>query len=404
MSDVVRPLDGIRVVELGTHVAVPNAARIMADFGAEVIKIESAGGDQWRVVGRNQMCPVTDEENPFFSFQNANKEFTSINYKKPEGMAILEKMLESADVFVTNVRIGSLKKSGLDYETLKAKYPKLIYAHFTGYGYEGPDAWRPGFDSVAFWARSGAMADWNDVGAYPFLPPAGTGDSCCAAQLCSGILAALLGREKTGKGTFLSVSLLGSAAWYCGNGMISAQYGNEYPKAKDKPGTPLGCPYVCSDGEWIMIGVADYNGTYPGLMEAIGLNEYVEDTRFNTITEVKKNLDEYMKIMRAHFQTKPRDEWISVLEKINVVCGPVGHMGDLAKDEQCIANDFVRDVTYPTGNTIKMPTTPVQFHDTYAKTEYKVAGRVGRDTDDVLKKLGYNDEEIKTLHDDGVVI
>ena len=404
MSDMIRPLEGIKVVELGTHVAVPNCTRLMADYGAEVIKIESAGGDQWRVVGQNQMCPVKDDETPFFTFQNANKELTSINYKKPEGMEFLQKLLERADVFVTNVRLKSLQKSGLDYESLKEKYPKLIFAHFTGYGYNGPDAWRPGFDSVAFWARSGAMVDWNDVGAYPFLPPSGTGDATCAAQMCAGILSAIIGREKTGKGTFLSLSLIGTATWYFGNGVISSQYGNEYPKAKDIPGTPFGAPYVCSDGEWVMVGVADYAGTYPRLMTAIGLGEYADDDRYKTIQAVKKNYDTFMPLLRNQFTKKTRDEWVKIMEDINVICGPVKHMGDLANDPQTIANDYVRDVTFPTGTTIKMPTAPVQFLDNYApKADYKVAGAVGRDTDEILKKLGYDDDAIKNLHEIGAV-
>ncbi len=211
--------------------------------------------------------------------------------------------------------------------------------------------------------------------------------------------------EKTGRGTFLSISLLGSATWLFANGVISSQYGNEYPKAKDIPGTPLGCAYVCSDGEWIMIGVADYAGTYPKIMEAIGLGDYADDIRYSTIQEAKKNYATFMPLLRNHFKTRTRDEWISILEKINVVCGPINHMADLASDEQCIANEYVLDVTYPTGHAVKMPTVPVQFKDTYAsRPEYKVSGRVGRDTDDILKKIGYDDEAIQKLHESRIVV
>ena len=142
-----KPLEGIKVVELGTHVAVPMAARLMADWGAEVIKVESLTGDLWRSYGLNVKTPVTDEENPIFAVPNANKRLIALNLKTDKGRE---------DVFMSNVRLKGLKGLGLDYESLSRRFPKLVYFHFTGYGYDGPWAKRPGFDIAAFWS-AGAM-------------------------------------------------------------------------------------------------------------------------------------------------------------------------------------------------------------------------------------------------------
>lgn len=396
------PLEGIRVVELGTHVAVPNATRFMADWGAEVIKVENFRGDEWRIVGRNNRCPIEDDENPFFTLQNANKKFIGVNLKHETGMKTMLELIGSADVFISNVRLLSLKKLGLDYETLSAKFPGLVYTHFTGYGYEGPDAAKPGFDSVAFWARSGAMGDWIADGDYPFLPNTGAGDATVASILCSGILAALLGKQRTGKGTFLSSSLLGSAIWYCGSGVVSTQFGNVFPKDKTKPSNPFGCPYQCGDGEWLMIGVLDYNGAYPKLCQVLGIGELAEDERFSSIINVRQNLGEFMPIVKKAFLQKDRDAWLEEIGAINVVCGPIGHMKDLHTDPQALANGYVKKVTYPSGNSVDMPTVPVMF-SAYDAPDYKPSGAVGRDTEEVLRGFGYSDDQIKAAQADGAI-
>ena len=154
------PLEGIRVVELATVVAAPTASRVLCAFGAEVIKVETKIGDEMRRAGEFEMVVCEDDKNPLFTIQNSGKRLTSIDLKNPDGKAAMLKLLETADVFLTNVRLPSLGRLGLDYETLHAAYPGLVYAHFSGFGPKGPDAAKPGFDSTAFWLRSGPMADW----------------------------------------------------------------------------------------------------------------------------------------------------------------------------------------------------------------------------------------------------
>ncbi len=395
------PLEGMKVVELGTHFAVPSVARMMADWGAEVVKVEGLKGDQWRYVGRNQMCPILDDENPFFTVPNANKEFLALNLKDPDGKEAMMKLIAQADIFVTNMRMTALTKLGFSYDQLKEQFPGLIYGHFTGFGYEGPDAALPGFDSVAFWARSGSMLDWGTVGNYPFLAPTGAGDAMVGSILCAGVLAAVIGKAKTGKGTFVSSSLMGSSIWYNNAGVVSTQYGNVFPKEKDHPANPFGWQYQCADGEWLMIGVVDYADAYRKIMPMMGYDDLVEDERFNTIGAVQQHVEEFMPILRAGFMKDTRDNWVKRIGAVNIVIGKIGHMKDLAYDEQAIANRFVVPVKFATGKSVQMPTVPVMFSAYDTGNAYEPTGAVGRDDDAVLSRLGYSAEQIAAMKEKG---
>lgn len=398
------PLSGMKVVELGTHFAVPSVTRILADWGAEVIKVEGLKGDAWRIVGRNQKCPIVDDENPFFTVPNANKKFVALNLKDPDGKEALMKLIATADIFTSNMRLPALTKLGFSYDQLKDAFPGLIYAHFTGFGYDGPDAALPGFDSVAFWARSGSMIDWGTQGNFPFLAPTGAGDAMVGSILCAGVLAAVIGKQKTGKGTFVSSSLMGSSIWYNNAGVVSTQYGNLFPKDKDHPANPFGWQYQCSDGEWLMIGVLDYADAYKKIMPLMGHDDLVDDERFSTITAVQQHLDEFMPILRAGFMTDTRDNWVRRISEQNIVIGKIGHLKELAHDPQAIANKFVVPVTFPSGKTVQMPTVPVQFSAYDAGEEYKPTGKIGRDSTEILSGVGYTQAQIDALREKGAAL
>lgn len=396
-----KPLEGLKVVELGTHFAIPAVARMMADWGAEVIKVEGLSGEAWRVVGRNQKCTITDDENPFFTIPNANKKFLALNLKDPDGKAALMKLIGQADIFLSNMRLPALTKLGFDYDGLKDQFPGLIYVHFSGYGYKGPDAAKPGFDSVAFWARSGSMLDWGTQGNFPFLAPTGAGDAMVASILCAGVLAAVIGKAKTGKGTFVSSSLMGASVWYNNACVVSTQYGNTFPKDKDHPANPFGWQYQCADGEWLMIGVVDYADTYRKLMPLFGREDLVDDERFNTIAAVQQHLDEAMPIFREGFMKDTRDNWVERIGAMNIVIGKIGHLSELATDPQAVANGFVVPVTFPSGRTVQMPTIPVEFSAYDTAGRYEPTGAVGRDTQEILAQAGYTQEQIAGLRDKG---
>ena len=194
-ENIKMPLEGIKVVELATVVAAPTAGRMLSAYGAQVIKVESLAGDDYRVAGNFERVVCEDYKNPLFTIQNSGKKLVAINLKHPDGKAAMLKLLEDADVFLTNVRTGGLERLGLDYETLHERCSKLVYAHFSGFGPEGPVASNPGFDSTAFWLRSGPMADWQVPGSFPFNPTYAFGDMSTSSVLFSGILMALIGRS-----------------------------------------------------------------------------------------------------------------------------------------------------------------------------------------------------------------
>lgn len=196
MEEKMMPLQGVKVVEMSTVVAAPTTARMLCAYGAEVIKVESLGGDVMRLAGTHEMTPYEDDLNPLFTIHNSNKKFISLNIKSEDGKKALLDLLAEADVFITNVREKSLIRNGIDYETLKEINPGLIYAHFTGYGEKGPSANDPGFDISAFWLRSGPLADWQTKGSFPFLPTYAFGDMVTSNSFLSGILMALLQRLK----------------------------------------------------------------------------------------------------------------------------------------------------------------------------------------------------------------
>ena len=401
------PLTGIKIVELGTHVAVPNAARYMATLGAEVIKVESIRGDEWRGVGISYGAVATVDENPVYTTPNSNKQFLSLNLKDPEGKKIMDTLLTQTDVFMSNVRMGSLIKLGLDYETLKTLNPKLIYCHFTGFGQKGPDAARPGFDTAAFWAKGGLMADLPFEGDYPLKPSGGIGDSIVSSNIACGVLTALLARQRTGKGTMVTTSLYQNAIWVNAANVITAQemYHNRYPKSKKYPDDPLSFVYRSKDGEWFVTAIVDYNGAWEKVCRIYGMEDILHDERYSTEAAVQSDPERAYEISRRiqeAFLKKDSAEWSRILTEADIVFSKAGHIADIAHDEQAWANDYLERVTYPSGTTVVMPRIPVQFSE-YGMKDCQPSGEIGQDTEKILLNIGFSAEEIMRLKQNKVV-
>lgn len=388
------PLEGIKVVELGTHVVVPNASRFLADWGAEVIKVEDFKGESWRYIGNAFNVPCSDDENPLFTVQNANKKFIAINLKTTEGMDVLKRLVSDADIFLSNIRLKSLQTLKLDYDSLKQINEKLIYCHFSGYGYNGPDADKPGFDLAAFWSRTGAVVDWTNKGGYPFRPTGGYGDSVTSASLTAGILAALYAREKNGKGTLVTSSLYGAGIWYNATGIVSTQecYDNTYPKSKYEPLNPFSHMYKCKDEEYFLFSTVTYNKDYAKICTLLNLEELIDNEKYNTITMVRENIVEFVSILNNKFMEKNRDEWINIFESADVVCEKCVHMSDVTKDEQAWENGYLKNITFKNGKVVTLPTVPVQFSE-YKPEDYHTSGAIGRDTVEIMKILGYTEKD-----------
>ena len=284
------------------------------------------------------------------------------------------RLLETADVFLTNVRLPSLGRLGLDYETLHAAYPGLVYAHFSGFGPKGPDAAKPGFDSTAFWLRSGPMADWQAPGSFPFTPTYAFGDMATSSAFLSGILMALIGRESTGMGTFVSTSLFASGIWCNAIGVVIGVFDNEYRRELPKFANLFGMPELADDPR-------------AASLEALHETDFVVEvvTRLNAI-----------------FKTKPVAEWEAFLSENNVSCERMRSIRDVSTDEQAIANGYVRKVAFKDDLEVMMPCPPMQFSE-YAMRPYTSAGRLGADTDSIFHDLGYTDTEIAAMKDSGAI-
>lgn len=398
--DIKKPLEGIRVVELANFVAAPSAGRMLTDWGAEVIHVESMGGDTWRKYGGNMRLPASEQENPIFDCYNANKKSLQINIKHPEGHATLLKLIGTADVFLTNNRPQALKRAGLDYDTLKVQFPRLIFAHVTGYGQQGPDVDAPGFDGVAFFARSGLMVDLADPSGYPYTAPGCFGDAVTGTGMFGAICAALYAREKTGRGDFLDVSLFGSANWMLACLMSATQYGYKYPKERTEL-NPLVNFYRCSDGEWVQVSLVDPS-KWPVLAKVLEIEYLLEDPRFENSLAINQNRPALVPILEERFAQYTSVEILAKMEKADLVCSRLRHIKELATDPQTIANGYVRPYTYETGKQYMMPTPPLRSGN-IGEMPISRGPLLGENTDEILKSIDLTDEEVAHLKEVGAV-
>lgn len=399
--DIKKPLEGIRVVEFANFVAAPSAGRLLTDWGAEVIHVESVKGDVWRFYGPTCNCPATEQENPVFDIFNANKKDIQIDTKNEEGREVLFKLLETADVFLTNNRPKALLKAGLNYEALKDRFPRLVYAMLTGYGQEGPDCNAPGYDGVAFFSRSGFLTDMADPSGYPVNPPGCFGDATTGSILFGGICAALLGRERTGKGDLVEISLFGTVTWLVGVLMTFEQYGYTYPKSRQTM-NPIYNFYRCSDGEWIQLAVLEYERFFKPLCEALGVPEVLEDPRFNVKKAMLSHRAELIAIFEEAFTKFTSQEISARLKAADIVFDRLRHFRELSKDPQALANDNVREITFESGNKAVLPMTPIKSGN-IGQMPYRRGPLMGEHTDELMRGMGYSDEEIARLKEAGAI-
>ena len=394
------PLAGLRVIELGTHVAVPSSARLLAEYGADVIKVESLIGDDWRRSGLNVNLCIDDYSNPVFTIQNNGKRLIALDLKTEKGREVLLKLLQDADVFVSNVRMNSLKKLGLDYDTLKDRFPELIYCHFTGYGHRGPDAARPGFDIAAFWSRVGPRVDWVEPGSFPIRASGGYGDMVTGLLIYGGILTALIGREKTGKGTLVTNSLFGTSMWVNAQSIVCAQppANHEMPEDIDRPGSPVVHDYRCKDGEWLALVGIGYAKNFPRYAKVLGMEDVIDDPRCQNEATLAESgyIVDLTRRVRSIMLTKTSDEWERIFTDADLVFSRLKHFKDVQHDEQAWANDYLEEVTFANGTKTAMPRPPLHLKG-YDQRRTEMLGGIGQHTDQVLLELGYAKEEIDNM-------
>lgn len=403
----VRPLEGITVVELATFVAAPSSARVMADWGANVIKVESPKGDPMRNMGALVNMPTQPDENVAFDQQNSNKHSIVINLKDPDGMAVMHRLLEGADVFVTNNREDALVRMGLSYAQLADRYPRLVYGQVSGYGEEGPHKDRPGYDFTAYYARGGISGTLYEKGSSPVMTVAGFGDQQVGLALTAGVCAALLKVQRTGKGDKVSVNLY-QTALYCMEHLIaSSQYGNPYPRSRLDTSNPFQAAYPTKDGRWIQGGVNAYDKEYQHICRLVGREDLAEDERFNTFAKVKDNARPFMMELDKAFRQKTADEWVKIFEDADLPFEKEMLWEEILEDPQAWGDhDLARVEDYPEdeklGTSRILVRSPVNFK-AMGVPPYEKGPRIGEHTDEIMEAAGYQPEAIKALKEKGVI-
>lgn len=405
MNEGTMPLKGLKVIELATVVAAPTVGRLLATYGAEVIKIETPPlGDLQRRIGNTYQMTVEDRNNPGFDLYNSGKKLVSINLKTTDGQKIFHRLMEDADIFISNIRMDSLKKMGLDYPTLSERYPRLIYAHLSGYGLKGPDAKRPGFDVSTFWLRTGALTDFVPGGVTHMLPTYGFGDEVTAANLLSGILMAYIARQQTNRGTMVTISLYATGIWTNAFNIVCTQpqFGKKYPLPSSSP-DPFSGWFVCGDGKTIYMMVKEYRRDKATYAEIFDMPELLTDPRCENMDTMRDSglMDYYFAKVIEVMKTKSSDEWIELLEKYDIPYGHEIHFADVYKDEQAWANDSFTNVEYPSG-TLAVPNPPVRFSE-YEQRAFAIMGGVGENTEEVLREHGFSAEECSDMRARGVI-
>lgn len=398
------PLEGVKVVEMGVWVAGPAAGGILADWGADVIKLEPPGiGDPARMF--QYMLGGDLPFNPVFENDNRSKRSIVADLRKDEGLKIALELIREADVFVTNIRPAALKRLGLDSETLCERFPKLIYTVITGYGLEGAEADRAAYDVAAFWSRSGIAHSLAQPGSPPPHQRGGMGDHNAGLAAASGVCAALFKREKTGKGQVVSTSLLREGVYTLSFDLaVTMRYGTTIQIGNRKTmGNPAINCYADSAGDYFWIVGLEGERHWPPLARAAGHPEWIEDERYANPRERAQNAEGLIKDLDAIFATKTRAEWGEIFDaEIDLWWAPVNSIEDVISDEQVMASGGFVEVPDGAGTTL-LPATPVDFEGTPWAPRSMAPGH-GEHTEEILLEIGRSGAEISKLREEGVVV
>jgi crotonobetainyl-CoA:carnitine CoA-transferase CaiB-like acyl-CoA transferase len=390
----------LKVLDVSSFIAGPSAAVVLSDFGAEVIKVEPPAGDLQRMLSSVPPSPRADA-NYSWHLANRNKRGMAIDLKAPGATEILRRLVEWADVVITNLPHSARERLHLGYEEVANWNPRVIYADVTGFGDAGPDAALPGFDLTAYWARSGLLSATRDAGAPPTVPIPGSGDYATAMSVYGAIVTALYRRERTGKGANVGTSLLAAGVWAAGTFVAGAlaggrSYGLHNPTA---PTNPLINPYRSSDGRWFMLVASPPH--WPGLAKAVGLPELLDDPRFADPRSIAEHSAELTELLDATFGSHPLAHWEDVLERARITSALIQTPEEVAHDPQLRPNDIV----VPLGGDDGLQETigsPIAIRG-LAKRPATRAPELGEHNDAVLRELGFSADEIERLRAGGAI-
>lgn len=394
-------LDGLRVIEITTYIAAPGAGAVLADWGADVIKVESPAGDPARYYLSAGPGPT---ENPAFSFDNRGKRGVVLDYGKPEGRNALLKLLENADVFLTNVRPGALKRAGLDEPALRARFPRLIYASVTGYGLEGPAADRPGFDIAAFWSRSGLAATTIPKGREPHPLRTGMGDHTCSLATVAAILAAVVERQRTGVGRLVETSLIRTGVFALASDLaVQLHYGKlASTKSRREALSPVSNFFRTADDRWVCIVPRQGEKDVRAICRAAGREDLLNDPRFQTGRGRREHAGEMVDALDAGFGALSFDEAAARLDAEDLVWDPVQRPVEVVADPLAEAAGCFIDMPDGQGGSVRAPAGPARFPGATTGPR-RPPPELGEHTEPVLAEAGLSSAEIAALRAVGAV-
>ena len=388
-------LDSIRVVELTEALAGPYCAMLLGDFGADVIKVERRGaGDQSRAWGP----PFVGSESAYFLAANRNKKSITLNYDHPRGAEALHRLLATADIFVTNQpSLASLKKRGLDPDSLSGKNSRLIYCGISGYGFSGPKAGMPGYDILAQ-AESGVMSFTGEPGGGPLRYPIAIADMTCGMYAAMGILAALFAREKTGRGQFIDMALFDSQLTWLANagssflnaGVSPTRWGNAHPNI---------VPYEAyrgSDKKYFVVGIGT-DALWKRFLQVMKAeNEIGNDTRFTTNALRVKNREILVPLMQKILQEKPAAAWLEKFAAAEIPAAPINTVAEAFQNMQTNARGLIVQLEPPSIGTAKSIANPIRFSNT--PVSYRLPPPLlGEHTGEILQSLGYTADDVQAM-------
>jgi crotonobetainyl-CoA:carnitine CoA-transferase CaiB-like acyl-CoA transferase len=396
------PLDGIRVVEMGVWVAGPSCAAILSDWGAQVVKIEPPAGDPFRGLFASALG-APGALNPPFEVDNRGKRSIALNLENDEARTIARKLLDEADVFVTNMRPRVLDQFGFDYAALSQANPGLVYCQITGYGIDGPNRDRAAYDVGGFWSRAGVAASLVPKGAPLPQQRGGMGDHMTGMSAAGAICAALVSRGKSGRGQVVQGSLMRTGVYMMAwDVMLALRLGVAIEGYdREHAVNPIINCFQAKDGKWFWLLLLQADRHWPDLCRALGCEELMRDDRFADIAIRRGNAPALVAELDKIFATKTMAEWEPVLDAHNVWFAPVNTINEVLLDPVSEEARVFSDVEGPDG-PVRFVSTPGDFSATPSAPR-GIAPELGQHTEEVLLELGYDWDAIIALKDKGAI-
>jgi len=394
------PLAGVRVVEFANYVAVPAAGALLADLGADVVKIEAPPrGEIYRRSRPRYAGYACDfDENPPFHMDNRGKRSVMLDLGRPEGREAAHRLVDRAEIVITNLLPARRHKYGLDHESLLARRPRLIVGAINGYGGRGDEADRPAFDYAAYWARTGMMDVMHDEGVPPSLQRPAVGDHAAGVNLVCGILAALRLRDADGRGRYVEVSLIQTGLHILGTDVANALVTRAPAKRHDRraPANPLWNSYPTADGRWLLLVMIDPEPYWPKLCRALGRDDLAGDARFADGFQRAAHAKELTGELEAVFLRRSLAEWRSILDGAGLIWAPVQRVDEVIDDPQVRAMGYVYEIEHATAGRFETVGPPFRIEGETLGAR-RAASPLHADAAEVLREAGLSEEEIEKL-------